>query len=79
MKLKNLKIDGVSKGKDLVQGKTKLFDFIKLRKYFNIGCQIDLYAEEYENETGFRRENNDNNNGLQPNYNSDEYKFVEEV
>jgi hypothetical protein len=46
MKLKNLKIDGVSKGKDIAFGKTKRFDFIKIRKYFNIGCLIDLNTEE---------------------------------
>jgi len=42
MKLKNLKIDGISKGPETFEGKTKAFDMIKLRKYFNIGCQIDL-------------------------------------
>ena len=46
MKLKNLKIDGISKGRDLAQGKTKVFDMIKLRKYFNIDCQIDLENED---------------------------------
>jgi hypothetical protein len=35
-----------SKGKDMAFGKTKRFDFIKLRKYFNIGCLIDLNTEE---------------------------------
>jgi hypothetical protein len=79
MKLKNLKIDGVSKGKDIAFGKTKRFDFIKLRKYFNIGCLIDLNAEEDEKTPSYDAvlENNCNS-GFQPDYNSDEYEFVEE-
>jgi hypothetical protein len=71
IKLKNLKIDGVSKRKDLAIGKTKLFDFIKLRKYFNIGCQIDLYAEEDKKTPSYDAV-------LENNCNSDEYEFVEE-
>jgi hypothetical protein len=79
MKLKNLKIDGVSKGKDIAFGKTKQFDFIKFRKYFNIGCLIDLNAEEDEKTPSYDAvlENNCNS-GFQPDYNSDEYEFVEE-
>ena len=36
MKLKTLNTDGLSKGRDKENGKTKAFDMIKLRKYFNI-------------------------------------------
>jgi len=38
--LKNLNIDGIEKGKHTNKGETKIFNIVKLKKTFNIGCLI---------------------------------------
>jgi hypothetical protein len=38
--LKNLKIDGLEKGRHTDEGATKMFNIVKLKKYFNMGCLV---------------------------------------
>lgn len=40
--LKNAKIEGIEKGKVTNKGNNTLFDIMKLKKHFNIGCLVDL-------------------------------------
>ena len=42
LKLKNLKIDGIEKGNPTGEGKTKCFNIPKLKKYFEIGCLVEI-------------------------------------
>jgi hypothetical protein len=42
IRLSNMKINGVSKGRHTMKGDTKLFDINELKKYFNLGCLIHL-------------------------------------
>jgi hypothetical protein len=42
VKLINMKINGVSKGRHTNKGETKLFNIIKLKKTFNLGCLINI-------------------------------------
>ena len=42
IKLKNLKIDGIEKGKHTNRGDTKILNIEKLKKHFNIGCLVEL-------------------------------------
>ena len=47
VKISNLRIDGVEKGRHTNVGWTKLFNISKLKKHFNIGCLIS-----YESKNG---------------------------
>jgi hypothetical protein len=40
--LKNLKIQGVEKGRHTDKGAMKLFNINKLKKHFNLGCLVEL-------------------------------------
>ena len=40
--LKNLKIEGVEKGRHTKKGATKLFDIGKLKKHFKLGCLVEF-------------------------------------
>jgi putative DNA primase/helicase len=42
IRLTNLNISGISKGKHTEKGKTKIFNFTELKKTFNLGCLINL-------------------------------------
>jgi Family of unknown function (DUF5906) len=42
IKLKNLKIDGLDKGRHTNRGDTKIMNIEKLKKHFNVGCLIEL-------------------------------------
>jgi phage/plasmid-associated DNA primase len=40
--LKNLKIDGIEKGRPTDKGKMKLFNINKLKKHFKLGCLVEF-------------------------------------
>ena len=42
VRLTNMKINGISRGKHTNKGETKLFNIIELKKKYNIGCLITL-------------------------------------
>ena len=41
LKMKNLNINGIEKGRHTNKGELKLLDFQKMKQHFNIGCLID--------------------------------------
>ena len=42
IRLTNMNISGISKGKHTEKGKTKIFNFTELKNTFNLGCLINL-------------------------------------
>jgi Family of unknown function (DUF5906) len=42
IKLKNLNVDGIEKGRHTNNGATKYFNISKLKKHYNIGCLVEL-------------------------------------
>ena len=42
IRLTNMNIHGISKGKHTEKGKTKIFNITELKKTLNLGCLIDL-------------------------------------
>jgi Family of unknown function (DUF5906) len=42
LKIKNLNINGIDKGRETNKGNTKIFDIQKMKKHFNIGCLVEL-------------------------------------
>ena len=42
LKIKNLNIDGVEKGRPTKKGNTKIFNINKMKRYFDIGCLVEL-------------------------------------
>ena len=42
VKLTNMKINGISKGRHTRNGDTKLFNISELKNSFKLGCLIDL-------------------------------------
>ena len=42
LKIKNLSINGIEKGRETKKGNTKIFDIQKMKKHFNLGCLVEL-------------------------------------
>ena len=42
LKIKNLNINGIEKGRETNKGNTKIFDLQKMKKHFNLGCLVEL-------------------------------------
>jgi putative DNA primase/helicase len=51
VRMKNLKISGIEKGRHTNKGETKKFDINKLKDHFKIGCLIDYDDDDNEQDT----------------------------
>jgi hypothetical protein len=42
VRISNLKINGIEKGNHTYKGKTKRYNISKMKKYFGVGCLLDI-------------------------------------
>ncbi len=52
VRLKNLKVTGVSKGKPTKKGETKTFDIVELLKHFKLECVLDIDDIDNKSDSG---------------------------
>jgi hypothetical protein len=59
IRISNLNIKGIEKGRDTYKGKTKIYNIIQLKQYFKLECQLGIPSNFKDIDDGVETENED--------------------